>query len=453
MINNSITYFDAASVSIPNELYQVTANRTVQAGDLTGIFDAYKGYCFYVHIINPRPSFRDFGKTDIDISDVAGMFIDDIRRSMNREKKTARRENKPKSKKDSAFENMDEAFHLASSGGRYSITARQMYYKLRELIGSEEWETNSTYPTFTQDWLTQWLDDNSAFESKVHFSDRGTFIVDGRGNGLGSANVETFLTNNRERQNRLTIDADIGLTALGDFDVKFRYDKVLYIEKTGFNEVFLAEGIQQKYNILIVSGQGYGSRSARRLLHELWQKGLVIFCMHDLDVYGVNIYRSLGMANDKFKYDIEIADLGVTPSDVARYNIKPEKIKGIDSNIISNFPVEHKRFFQNVSGYSQRVELNAFTTEQLLQILDDKLKKICGLPRLDLSEVLYANEQKLKEYALFQLVRRKYEKMLSGISIDGLPGGFMTYYEMMKQLPGIEKDIVSKLTAEIEKNI
>jgi hypothetical protein len=242
------------------------------------------------------------------------------------------------------------------------------------------------------------------------------------------------------------------LTALGDFDINCRYDKVLYIEKTGFNEVFLAEGIQKKYNILIVSGQGYGSRSARRLLYELQQKGLKIFCMHDLDVYGVNIYRSLGVANDKFKHDIEIADLGVTPSDVERYNIKPEKIKEIDSNIISDFPYEHRKFFQNVSGYSQRVELNAFTTEQLLQILDDKLKGICGLPKLDLSETLRANEQKLKEYALFQLVRRKYEKMLSSISIGDLPGGSMTYYEIMEQMPGIEQDIIDKLTTEIEKN-
>jgi hypothetical protein len=126
--------------------------------------------------------------------------------------------------------------------------------------------------------------------------------------------------------------------------------------------------------------------------------------MHDLDVYGVNIYRSLGAANDKFKFDIDITDLGVTPTDVERYNIKREKIKEIDSNIISDFPYEHRKFFQNVSGYSQRVELNAFTTEQLLQILDDKLKGICGLPKLDLSETLRANEQKLKEYALFQLL-------------------------------------------------
>jgi hypothetical protein len=75
------------------------------------------------------------------------------------------------------------------------------------------------------------------------------------------------------------------------------------------------------------------------------------------------------------------------------------------------------------------------------------------LPKLNLSDTLRANEQKIKEYALFQLVRRKYEKMLSGISFDDLPRGSMTYYEMMEQTPSIEKDIMSRLTAEIEKNI
>ncbi len=88
---------------------------------------------------------------------------------------------------------MDEAFALASSNGKYGITARQMYYKLRELIGDKDWETDSTYASFTQDWVTRWIDDHPEYEDKINFSDRGSFIVDGYSRGIGSVNVREFI--------------------------------------------------------------------------------------------------------------------------------------------------------------------------------------------------------------------------------------------------------------------
>jgi hypothetical protein len=378
--------------------------------------------------------------------------------SVNKEKrkKPVDKADKPKSKKDLALENMDEAFNLASSGGKYGITARQMYYKLRELIGDDTWETTSTYSGFTQEWLTQWLDDNPQYEEKVNFSDRGTFIIGGVGIGIGSVNVRNFIASDNIKENRFTVDADININCNYDFDVRYRYDKVLYIEKTGFNEIFLAEGIQEKYNMLIVSGQGYASRSARQLLYDLQQKGLKIYCMHDLDVAGMTIFDSVGRANDKFKHDIEIVDLGITPSEAARYNITPEKVKEVDEMRLEGFSAYHQAFFRNVDGYSQRVELNAFTTEELLQIIDDKLKNINGLPKFDISRVIKTNEQKLKEYALFKLVRSKNEKMLSNISIDGIekfyPAEYsVTFYEMMEKMPEIESNIVNELMVQLEK--
>ena len=208
--------------------------------------------------------------------------------------------------------------------------------------------------------------------------------------------------------------------------------------------------------MLIVSGQGYASRAARRLLYELQQQGLKIFCMHDLDVYGMGIFRSMGRANDKFKHDIEIVDLGITPDDVENYGIKSERVSLSDKaeKLLNSLLYKDRTFFQpDRHGYSRRVELNAFTTEQLLQIIDDKLSGIASLPMLDISTMVKANEQKLKEYALFQLVRCKHEKMLSNITLPCLPSGTMTYHEMMKQLPIIESKLINELTAQIDRAI
>jgi len=456
MINNSITYFDASSIRFNFDEYQITTSKTIITANLNEILNAFKDFKFHIHIITPK-AFKDFGKTQIDISDIAHAFVDNIRKTINKNKR-AKSADKPKNKKDLAFENMDEAFQLASSGDKYRITARQMYYKLRELIGNDEWETEHTYSRFTQDWLTQWLDDNPQYESKVNFSDRGTFIVDGISKGIGSANIRNFIAENKTRKNCLNLSASNNINYHFDFDIRFKYDKALYIEKTGFNEIFLAEGIQEKYNMLIVSGQGYGSRSARQLLYELQQKGLFIYCMHDLDIYGLGILNGLRQANDKFKHHIKIFDLGVTPGDAKYYNISPEKVK-INATDLYKLPAEQREYFAvDKEGYSRRVELNAFTTEQLLEILDDKLKNINTLPKLDISKVIEANEQKLIKYALFQLVESKYEKMFRNITLGDTSKIFpatsmMNFYEMQKIMPEIEDKIINKLISQLEKVI
>jgi hypothetical protein len=456
MINNSVTYRDGESVDIPGSLYKTLGTKESYASNLGGIVQSFKDYHVRVHVITPRPDFKDYGKTTLTLPrDVTNALVSHMRKNINREKRAAANEGvKPPSKKDLAFQHLDEAYANASSDGKYNVNARQLFYKLRELIADDTWETSSTYNDFTQNWLTRWLDDHPEYESKVHFSDRGVFVVDGGSVGLGSANVQKFVHDESSRQNRFMLDANITLGLEKDFDVSYRYDKALYIEKTGFNSVFMAEGIQEKYNVLIISGQGYGSRSARKLLHELQEKGLTIYCMHDLDVDGVQILRSLGTANDKFRHDITIVDLGITPHDVSTYGIKPERVKPRNPDRIQEMDFPHRDFFElDGDGYSRRVELNAFTTEQLLEIMHVKLKDKKSLPKLDIADALRINEQKIKEYALFQLVKNKYEKMLSGVVIDDFPGGEMTYHEMMQRIPSIGKQLISEVSAKIEEEL
>ena len=38
--------------------------------------------------------------------------------------------------------------------------------------------------------------------------------------------------------------------------------------------------------------------------------------MHDLDISGVNIFKSFQTTNDKFEHPIDIEDLGITIEDV-----------------------------------------------------------------------------------------------------------------------------------------
>jgi hypothetical protein len=140
--------------------------------------------------------------------------------------------------------------------------------------------------------------------------------------------------------------------------------------------------------------------------------------------------------------------------DVSTYGIKPERVKPRNPDRIQEMDSLHRNFFElDRDGYSRRVELNAFTTEQLLEIIHDKLKDKKSLPKLDISDALRINEQKIKDYVLFQLVKSKYGKMLSDVAIDDLPGGEMTYHEMIQRMPSIEKRIMAEMSAKIEKGL
>ena len=453
MVNNSITYRNASSIAIRNTYYAITPNKKVYASHLSDIVNAFDNYVFKIHIITPRPTFRDYGKTVLELDAISIELVDAIRKAVNREKRKQPSTTKPPSQKELAFRYMRDAYKHQSSNGKNDVTARQVYYRLREMIRNNvdpDWETSSTYRSFTQEWLTDWFDENPEYEDKIHFNDRGIFIVDGKSIGLGTANVLDFLTDNNASSNIISISANISTSVSQDINIGYRYDKALYVEKTGFNTLFQAEGLQEKHNMIIVSGQGFGTRAARRLLYDMHQCGLTIYCLHDLDIHGMGIIDKLRNANKKFPHDIPIVDLGITPDDVERYGITPE-IVGADfkPSVLNDFSSEHYSFFLPDNGNTRRVELNAFTTAQLLEIINDKLTGVCTLPTLDISDVMDVNLTKFKELALYKLVRSKYSKMLSGITIADMPTGRMTYHELIRQLPTIE----NKMMLQIERSM
>lgn len=80
---------------------------------------------------------------------------------------------------------------------------------MREISGIEE--KKNTYADFTQNILTEWIDDNPEYEDKINFSDRGNFYVDGSQNGLGTANVRSFINSIGTAQNMLNWDVRLAM--------------------------------------------------------------------------------------------------------------------------------------------------------------------------------------------------------------------------------------------------
>lgn len=455
-INNTITYKDGWSISFSGGYYKI-GNKTKYATNLYELLADYNNFSFTFHIISPYLRFLDAGKTEIDISSFFNELLEKLNKAIAKENRAFSSENKKPNNRAVMRNYVTDAFNLASNNGKYAVTARQIWYKLREIASIAE--SKNTYSDFTQNILTEWIDENPECEDKVNFSDRGNFYVDGSQIGLGTANVRSFINTLGSSSNTFDCYGGISNTMHieANFDLEYKYDKVLYIEKTGFDAIFKAEKVGEKYNMIIVSGQGFSTRAAKTLLYEVHRRGLKLYCLHDLDISGVFIFDSFKNVNAKFKYEIPIEDLGVTFEDVERYGIEPERvdIKKEDTNKLQSLPYKYQRFFDGGDKY-KRVELNAFTTEQMLEILERKLSSINNLPTINLEESLNIDHNAIKQAAFMRVMADRYKNQLDNIHVPidlSVYNGRYTVAMAKKEIPKIEKQLISQYEREIEQKL
>lgn len=455
-VNNSITYNDGRSISFNNGYYKI-GHTSVYAYNLQGLLRNYNNFSFVFHIISPYLKFLDAGKTEIDISSFFNELLEKLNKVIAKEDRAFSSDNKRTNNRAIMRDYITEAFNKASNNGRYAITARQIWYKMREIAPIVE--TKNTYNDFVGEILSEWIDANPECEDKVNFSDRGNFYVDGMQMGLGTANVRNFINRLGTASNSFDCYGGISSTMHieDNFDLEYKYDKVLYIEKTGFDAIFKAEKIGEKYNMMIVSGQGFSTRAAKTLLYEVYKRGLKLYCLHDLDISGVFILNSFKNTNIKFKYEIPIEDLGVTFDDVERYGIEPEKveIKEKESKKLSSLPYEYQKFF-NAGDMYRRVELNAFTTEQMFEILEKKLSAINNLPTINLEEALNVDHNAIKQAAFMRLMAEKFKEQLDDIHMPidlSAYNGRYTVAMAKKEIPKIEKELIAQYQQEIEEKL
>ena len=455
-VNNTITYRNSFSFVFDEGYYEIGNRKCKPSQDLADLLYLYNDYKFVFHFISPYFTFKDSGKTEIDISCFISDLCKELKKVLAKEKKKFDLlQEKPIQNTDLLRPYMDEAFNLASTNGKYAITARQMWYKIREISNAPD----DAYTSFTQTVLTEWINNHPEYEDKINFANRGVFYIGDKQDGLGTANVRNFINNIGKASNTFNCYGGVSDNVYIDdnFNVEYKYDKVLYIEKTGFDDIFKAEKIGEKYHMIIVSGQGFATRAAKTILYALQNKGLKLYCMHDLDISGVNIFKSFRTTNDKFEYPIDIEDLGITIEDVYRYNIQPERVeKGkTDRDKLLSMSEEYKRFFDGGTYYN-RVELNAFSTEQILEIMDRKLSAVNNLPKINLKNTFDVDHVALRDVAFMRVMSRKYKNMLSDIYVPCDLSDYEGKYTVdiaKKAIPEIKDNLILQYEREIEQKL
>ena len=459
-VNNSITLYNSRAVRFEKSEYGIGPRKAVEAASLAELLSKYDDYRFLFHFISPGISYADPGKTFFDISGIMNDFIPDLKARLNRAI------NKNRGTADGTInirnvirQHIDEAFIKVTSNLRYAVTVRQLYYKVREL--GQFAESDSTYRDFSQQIVTEWINRHPEYERLLLFSDRGVLYYNGQRRGIGT--LTAFDVRDAEEKAGDTVRIGGVVHSEGaietDFHLNHRYDKVLYIEKTGFDDLFLEEGIHDKYHMLIMSGQGFGTRAAKSILKTCADEGITIYCMHDLDISGINIIKALREENEKFKHPLKVIDLGLTIEDIEYYSIVPEKVvkaksQNEDIKKINGIHDKKLREFFYRNGDIYRAELSALSTEQILDLIDRKIGNIDNRKTALLEKTVTINEDDLKKIALMNLALKKYGHVLEDIDLsldftryNQMP---MTYDDLISETKRLQTDLIAQCEAKIE---
>ena len=131
------------------------------------------------------------------------------------------------------------------------------------------------------------------------------------------------------------------------------FNKLLYVEKKGQFPLLKAASIMERYDMGIVTGEGFSTVAARTLVQtaQTAQKDekYQIFVLHDADYPGYNIVRTLRDATKRMpEHSVELHDLGLTVEQVIDMGKDPEEYErssSIPSGLASLLSPDEEEWF------------------------------------------------------------------------------------------------------------
>jgi DNA topoisomerase VI subunit B len=370
-----------------------TLQKAVQEARL----DPHDAVIFMVHIARPRFEFLDRGKTKIEfmsLSDDISSAVKSITKGWKAEKRKADKNDRISSSqyaklrgyrtisiRDVAFDVMEAAYNLASSNGEYYANARQIMYAARPEIlkrtGKDE--LNDVY--FTQTLLKDYIEERDP-DWKIVWDARG-HIIEPHTNekiGLGGIEVDNYIN---KWHSRIIIEPPDFQSLVKTNGPGNRFNNVLFIEKEGFTEILTHAGIPERYDLALMSTKGIPVKAACDLIHEMSNIDVRVFVLHDFDLSGFKILRSL-TEGVRLSCGSDVIDLGLRMADIKDLIAEPVQYKQrIDPGLYLEFDCDATQeeidFLVDPKGgytshHGQRVEINAMTSQQLIAWLEDKLQ-------------------------------------------------------------------------------
>lgn len=332
------------------------------------------GSTLICHVAHPRLRFADRGKSVLmgshlrDLADNVAAAVGDVLKDHYQRCKTEERTHREIERnerrqqanmREIVFHVLPQAVDRASGEGRFPYSVRQLYYQVQPLIQPHT-DKPLSYKYFTPQLVTEYEDLYGPLEGLV-YDPRGHLVPphSDREIPLGTQDVEAYEI------------------------PEYEYGKILYLEKEGFRAIFDAAQLGQRYDMALMHCKGFATRAAKKLLHDASSRNITILVAHDADLAGYEIARTVECETRTSKgMHIEIVDIGLKVEDALAMNLQAERtlidkppsgelLKRLNEQELAFFLADgYKRYSRN-RGY--RVELNAMSTDQLVEWIEGKL--------------------------------------------------------------------------------
>jgi hypothetical protein len=325
--------------------------------------------------------------------------------------RTSRMTREPRTtQKEAAWEVMEQAYMAASGNNTLPAMARQIYYQARPKIMALTEDKELQYGYFSQTLLPDYIDEhgvdwNVVYDARGHFMEPHT----NRRIGCGTIEVGNYLHALKEPDIVAAEFADASVDIVGPSG---NLAAVLFCEKEGFNPLFRAVNLANRYDLMIVSTKGVSVTAARRLIDNICgDHDLPLFVLHDFDVAGFLILGTLQRDTRRYQFSsvVEVIDLGLRIADIAGLEREPAAASRVNANILRGQLAENGAAGSEIDILvDERVELNAMTSDALIEMIERKLQSY-GLEKVLPDDDLLAETYRAFHHS--QELRKKFEQI------------------------------------------
>jgi hypothetical protein len=330
--------------------------------------------------------------------------------------------------KEAVFAVMEAGAAAASGGGRTRFPRRNLYYSVRKLIQDRTSEELTS--GYFESLLRSWEEANGPLPG-IYCDPRGYFVEPHTGNmvALGTRQVEGYSV------------------------PPWLYDKILYVEKKGFHELFQMAKLAERYDLGIICAEGYAVDAAKLLLARSEQSAAMTFlCLHDADPFGYNIARKLQDATRIARGMIQVIDIGLSLRDALDMGLPTEEFtrdRALPRELEFD-ALERQHFEGRPCSWKgrrqvyrcQRVELNALASDpdRFLEYVEDKLRQHgCAQKLVPPRNVVVDKARALRMHLVGEAARAKILELLHVDSLVTSLANDLVKRVEVKDLPSLLK--------------
>jgi hypothetical protein len=243
------------------------------------------------------------------------------------------------------------------------------------------------------------------YDARGHFEEPHT----NRRLGCGTIEVGNYLHAMKEPTVGAADFEDAAVNIIGPSG---GYSAVMFCEKEGFSPLFKAVNLANRYDLMIISTKGVSVTAARLLIDQVCgDRDLPLFVLHDFDLAGFMILGTLSRDTRRYQFSnaIEVIDLGLRLDDITGLEREPAAATKTSQSILRDQLAENGATDAEIAILlHERVELNALTSDALIEMIERKLKDY-GLKKVIPDDDVLA--EAYEKFHRSQELREEFKKM------------------------------------------